>query len=407
MRMRLVAVMVLGLGTSILSATLLAATPDGFDARVEALRNRTGVPGMAIAIVENGQVTLAKGYGVRKLGSTTAVDAHTIFPTGSTGKAFTVAALGILVDQGRIGWDDKVIDHLPGFQMYDPWVTREMTIRDLLVHRSGLGLGAGDLLFVPRSNLGRAEAVKRLRHIKPASSFRSGYAYDNILYMVAGQLIEAVTGQTWEAFTADHVLKPAGMLDSTADDGPRFETTNRAQPHARLNGGLPRSAGARRPRRPRAFLQPDRPSGPPPLARRRRHRRDDQGPRRLPLLPAHLDRPRHRGRPRVGPSPRPPRGFRAPPLRIPRPSAPRALGADDHVTPRPVALPLPPPYPHATPKRTRRDRHGNAGPRRPPRLHRIENQDLTPGSGLRSTLCDGQTSARSASSTAPFTSGTL
>ena len=238
MRMRLVAVMVLGLGISILSATLLAATPDGFDARVEALRNRTGVPGMAIAIVENGQVTLAKGYGVRKLGSTTAVDAHTIFPTGSTGKAFTVAALGILVDQGRIGWDDKVIDHLPGFQMYDPWVTREMTIRDLLVHRSGLGLGAGDLLFVPRSNLGRAEAVKRLRHIKPATSFRSGYAYDNILYMVAGQLIEAVTGQTWEAFTADHVLKPAGMLDSTTDDGPRFATANRAQPHARLNGGL-------------------------------------------------------------------------------------------------------------------------------------------------------------------------
>ena len=137
------------------------------------------------------------------LGSPDPVDADTIFPTGSTGKAFTVAALGILVDQGKIAWDDKVIDHLPGFQMYDPWVTREMTIRDLLVHRSGLGLGAGDLLFVPRTNLSRAESVRRLRYIKPATSFRSAYAYDNILYMVAGQLIEDVTGETWEKFTAE------------------------------------------------------------------------------------------------------------------------------------------------------------------------------------------------------------
>ena len=150
---------------------------------------------MAIAIVENDKVTLAKGFGVKRLGSPQPVDADTIFPTGSTGKAFTVAALGILVDQGKIGWDDKVIDHLPGFQMYDPWVTREMTIRDLLVHRSGLGLGAGDLLFVPRTNLSRAESVRRLRYIKPATSFRSAYAYDNILYMVAGQLIEDVSGR--------------------------------------------------------------------------------------------------------------------------------------------------------------------------------------------------------------------
>ncbi len=215
-----------------------AAPPAAFDARIEALRNQVGVPGMAIAIVENGKVTLAKGYGVKKLGSPEPVDADTIFPTGSTGKAFTVADLAILVDQGKIGWDDKVIDHLPGFQMYDPWVTREMTIRDLLVHRSGLGLGAGDLLFVPRSNLSRAEAVNRLRYIKPATSFRSGFAYDNVLYMVAGQLIEAVTGKTWEAFTAEQILKRAGMLHSTSDDPPRFATEDRAQPHARLNGGL-------------------------------------------------------------------------------------------------------------------------------------------------------------------------
>jgi CubicO group peptidase (beta-lactamase class C family) len=220
------------------SLSALAAPPAGFEDHVDKLRKDIGVPGMAIAIVEDDKVTLAKGFGIRGLGLAEPVDADTLFPTGSTGKAFTVAALGILVDQGKIGWDDKVIDHLPGFQMYDPWVTREMTIRDLLVHRSGLGLGAGDLLFVPRTNLSRAESVRRLRYIKPATSFRSGFAYDNILYMVAGQLIEAVTGETWEKFTADHVLKPAGMRHSTSDGEARFATADRAQPHARMNGGL-------------------------------------------------------------------------------------------------------------------------------------------------------------------------
>src|SRR5881227_1550849 len=181
----------------------VAAPPENFDDRVESLRKHVGVPGMAIAIVENGRVTLAKGYGVRELGAPEPVDADTIFPTGSTGKAFTVADLGILVDQKKIDWDDKVIDHLPEFQMYDPWVTREMTIRDLLVHRSGLGLGEGDLLFLPNSNLSRKETVRRIRFLKPATSFRSGYAYDNVLYMVAGQLVEEVTGEPWERYLHD------------------------------------------------------------------------------------------------------------------------------------------------------------------------------------------------------------
>lgn len=221
----------------VVASPALAAPPKGFEARVDAVRQRAGVPGIAIAIVENGKPVLVRGWGVRKLGAPDKVDADTILPTGSTGKAFTVAALATLVDAGKISWDDKVTDRLPGFQMYDSWVTREMTIRDLLVHRSGLGLGAGDLLFAPRSNIPRAEAVRRLRFIKPATSFRSGYAYDNVLYMVAGQLIEAVTGETWEIYVRDHVLKPAGML-TTTDDTERFERPNRAWPHARLDGGL-------------------------------------------------------------------------------------------------------------------------------------------------------------------------
>lgn len=211
-----------------------AAPPAGFDARVEALRASTGVPGLAITIVEDGRVTLARGYGVRRIDRPDPVDADTIFMTGSTGKAVTTAALATLVDAGKLRWDDKVTDRLPGFQMYDPWVTREMTIRDLLVHNSGLGLGAGDLMIVPRGILPRAEVVRRLRFIKPATSFRSGYAYDNVLYVVAGQLIEAVSGQTYEDYVREHVFKPAGMVRATSDAEHRIATPNRAQPHARL-----------------------------------------------------------------------------------------------------------------------------------------------------------------------------
>lgn len=216
----------------------LADPPAGFDARVEALRRQADVPGLAIAIVEHGKVVVAKGYGVRRLGSSARVDADTLFMNGSTGKAMTVAALATLVDAGKLSWDDHVVDRLPGFQMYDPWVTREMTVRDLLVHRSGLGLGAGDLLFVPRGNLSRAEVVRRLRYIKPATSFRNAYAYDNILYTVAGALIEAVSGQRYEDYMRDHVFRPAGMTTATADPGVRFATADRAQPHARLSGAI-------------------------------------------------------------------------------------------------------------------------------------------------------------------------
>jgi CubicO group peptidase (beta-lactamase class C family) len=219
-----------------------ADPPTDFEARVETLRQHSGAPGIAVAIVEKGKTTLAKGWGVRKLGDPSPVTADTIFQTGSTGKAFTSAALAILVDQGKIGWDDKVIDHMPWFRMYDPWVTREITVRDLLVHRSGLGLGAGDLLFVPRGSLSRKESVKRLAYIKPATSFRSAFAYDNILYMVAGQLIEEVSGKTWEAFMTAEVLGRGGMGTATATYEARWATADRAFPHARI-GGVVRGDG--------------------------------------------------------------------------------------------------------------------------------------------------------------------
>jgi CubicO group peptidase (beta-lactamase class C family) len=150
----------------------------------------------------------------------------------------TAAALAILADEGRLAWDDPVTKHMPAFQMFDPYVTREMTVRDLLVHRSGLGLGAGDLMFFPSSDLSREEIVKRLRFVKPATSFRSRYAYDNILYLVAGQLIPAITGKTWDDFLRERIHLPLGMTATRTGVGllkPRDEV---ASPHAKADGKL-------------------------------------------------------------------------------------------------------------------------------------------------------------------------
>src|SRR5271168_4386682 len=121
------------------------------------------VPGIAIAIVKDGKVVLAKGYGVKKLGEPAPVDENTLFGIGSNTKAFTSAALASLVDAGKISWDDKVYERLKGFQMYDPYVSHEMTIRDLLTHRSGMGLGEGDLLFWPHTTYTRDDIIYRLQ----------------------------------------------------------------------------------------------------------------------------------------------------------------------------------------------------------------------------------------------------
>ena len=172
------------------------------------------VPGMAVAIVKDGKIVVAKGYGVRKLGDPTPVDEFTMFGIGSNTKAFTTAALATLVDEGKLSWDDPVYQRLPGFVMYDPYVSHEMTIRDLLTHRSGMGLGEGDLLFWPHTTYTREEIIYKLRFMKPASSFRSHYAYDNLLYMTAGQIIPAVTGTSWDDYIRQRIFAPLGMTHS-------------------------------------------------------------------------------------------------------------------------------------------------------------------------------------------------
>ena len=143
------------------------------------------VPGFAVAIVKDDKVVLAKGYGVRELGKSEAVDKDTLFAIASNSKAFTSAALATLVDEGKLKWDDPVTKYIPWFQLYDPWVSREMTVRDLLSHRSGLATFGGDLLWY-ESSYSRNEVIRRIRFLKPTTSFRSRYGYQNIMFLTAG-----------------------------------------------------------------------------------------------------------------------------------------------------------------------------------------------------------------------------
>jgi CubicO group peptidase (beta-lactamase class C family) len=213
-----------------------AAPLPGFDAYVERVLTTFDVPGAAVAIVKDGKVVLARGYGVRTLGKPERVDSATRFGIASNTKAFTATAIAMLVEAGKLEWDAPVIRYLPDFAMYDPFVTRELSVRDLLVHRSGLGLGAGDLLWWPASTYDRAEIARRLRFIRPATSFRSAYAYDNVLYLVAGQLIEKVSGESWEDFVRTHILVPVGMTGSTVRHADAAAGGNVATTHAEIGG---------------------------------------------------------------------------------------------------------------------------------------------------------------------------
>jgi CubicO group peptidase (beta-lactamase class C family) len=206
------------------------------EAYVEKVRKTFEVPGLALSIVKDGKVIVAKGFGVRKLGEAAAVDAQTLFGIASNTKAFTATALALLVEEGKIEWDAPVIDYLPWFQLSDPYVTRELTVRDLLVHRSGLGLGAGDLLWWPPSTYERKEIARRLRYLPLVTSFRSAYAYDNVLYTVAGEVIETVSGQSWEDFVSSRILAKVGMNRSNVLHSVAGKGVNVATPHAPIEG---------------------------------------------------------------------------------------------------------------------------------------------------------------------------
>ncbi|WEF32452.1 serine hydrolase [Pseudoduganella chitinolytica] len=213
-----------------------APTAAAFDLErdVNAALKAFDVPGMAIAIVKDGQVVAARGFGMRKLGDPAPVTGKTLFEIASNSKAFTAAALAQLVDQGKLAWDDPVTKHVPEFQMYDPYVTREMTVRDLLVHRSGLGLGAGDLLWWPTTKFSTDEIIHRLRYVKPATSFRANYAYDNLLYIVAGRIVAQKTGKSWGEAVQAQILGPLGMTGTTTSVAAMWQSPDHASPHSRI-----------------------------------------------------------------------------------------------------------------------------------------------------------------------------
>jgi CubicO group peptidase (beta-lactamase class C family) len=214
-------------------------TSDQIDQLVEKTLKTFQVPGIAVAIVKDGKVIHAKGYGVRSMNSTQKVDGNTLFGIASNSKAFTTATLGILVDEGKMNWDDKVIDYIPEFRLYNSYVTEDFTVRDLLTHRSGMGLGAGDLMFFPdSSDFKLKDVIYNLRYLKQVSGFRTKYDYDNLLYMVAGEVVKRASGLSWEEFVETRIMQPLKMENSAASFSRLKNKSNVIDAHAVIEGKL-------------------------------------------------------------------------------------------------------------------------------------------------------------------------
>jgi CubicO group peptidase (beta-lactamase class C family) len=220
------------------AAAVAPAPAFNLEADVALAMKTFDVPGIAIAVVKDGKVVATQGFGVRKLGEPAPVDGKTLFEIASNSKAFTATALAMLVDEGKLAWDDPVTRHLPDFQMYDAYVTHEMTVRDLLTHRSGLGLGAGDLLWWPTTSFTTDEIIERLRYIRPATSFRNSYAYDNLLYIVAGKIVAQKSGKSWGDTVRERILKPVGMTTTTTSLAENAGNPNVSNAHSKIDGKI-------------------------------------------------------------------------------------------------------------------------------------------------------------------------
>ena len=203
-----------------------------FDAYVTGAMRQWNVPGLAIAVVRNDTVVLAKGYGVRTIGRPERVDERTLFAIGSSSKAFTAAAVAMLVDEGKVRWEDPATKYLPDFQLYDPYVTREITVRDLLTHRSGLT--RGDLMWYG-TDFDRDEILHRVRYLEPTWSLRSHFGYQNIMYLAAGEIAAGVTGKSWDDVIRDRIFAPLGMSSSLTSIVPLKGLPNVATPHAEID----------------------------------------------------------------------------------------------------------------------------------------------------------------------------
>ncbi|TKR32988.1 serine hydrolase [Luteimonas gilva] len=219
---------------SALSATVFAAAPA--DPALDAVFNdavaRYKLPGLAVGIVRDGEIVYRRTSGEREVGTGEKIDADTIFKIASNSKAMTAAVLARLVDAGKLKWDDPVVKYLPDFRMFDPWVTQQLQVRDLLIHNSGLGAGAGDLMLWPEPNrFERADVLKGLGYLKPTYSFRSRYAYDNTLYIVAGEVAAKAGGAPYEELVRRELFQPLGLKRCRVGEWNRKEVGNVAQPH--------------------------------------------------------------------------------------------------------------------------------------------------------------------------------
>ena len=231
------AVLMLCAGRAHAHGPLAAPTPEAVEAAVQETIARYDLPGMAVGVIVDGKVVYARGHGETVAGSGDPVTPRTLFKIASNSKAMTGAVLARLVQQGRLRWDDPVVKHLPRFAMHDPWVTSHMTVSDLLVHNSGLPEGGGDLMLWPEPNLfDRDDILRGLRHIKPAYGFRSGYAYDNLLYVVAGEVAAAAGGASYEDLVRRELFEPLGLTGCRVGEFRSADVASLAQPHARSDG---------------------------------------------------------------------------------------------------------------------------------------------------------------------------
>lgn len=220
-------------------ASAQGLTDPAIDSLVLRTMHAFNVPGIAVSVIKDGKVIHCKGYGVRSTRTGLPVDQNTLFGIASNSKAFTTAALGILVDQGKLSWDDRVRDYIPEFRLSDPYVSDAFTIRDLLTHRSGLGLGAGDLMIWPDSNdFSKEDIIRNLHFLQPTSGFRAQYAYDNNMYIIAGEVVARVSGQSWEDFVEDHIMQPLGMRASAPSFERIRDTSDMIDAHSLVDGSL-------------------------------------------------------------------------------------------------------------------------------------------------------------------------
>lgn len=194
-----------------------------------------GIPGMSVGIVKDGKLVFAKGYGVIEEGKPGIPDENTLYAIASNSKAFTTAVIATLVQEGKVKWNDKVTDYLPYFEVYDPWVSNEVTIKDLLCHRVGLGTFSGDFIWY-KSDLNSEEIIRRLKYLPKKYNFRDGYGYSNVMYITAGELIKKVTGKTWGENVQERILDPLGMDRTIYSLKKLPEKGNFATPHALEKG---------------------------------------------------------------------------------------------------------------------------------------------------------------------------